>query len=55
MTGLTDSTKKNCCICSMKVNETLDHLITECPAYDQDKVGIRRAHEEFLGKQSLGK
>ena len=42
--------EKSCYICNMAVNETLDHLMTECPTYDQDRVGIMREYKEFLGE-----
>ena len=42
--------EKTCYICNMAVNETLDHLMTECPTYDQDRVGIMREYKEFLGE-----
>ena len=39
-----------CQMCSMlEANETLDHLITECPAYEQCRDWVVKKYKEILG------
>ena len=45
-----ETREKTCLGCNMGVDETVEHIMAECPAYDGDRDKVIREYKEILGE-----
>ena len=48
-----DTRDKTCLRCDMRVNETVEHTLAECPAYEIDRDKLIMEYKGFLGENKF--